>query len=63
MRIIIIPILDFFVLFLLAEPLGLQDLSFPTRDRTQDPAVKVSSPSHWTTRELLFYSHFEDKQN
>lgn len=52
-----------FLFYVLAVPHSTQDLSFPTRDRTQAPAVKVSSPSHWTARELLFYSHFEDKQN
>ena len=42
----------------LAMPHGLWDLSSPTRDRTQAPAVKVLSPNHWTAREfppLKFY--------
>ena len=30
----------------------LQDLSFPTRDGTQAPAMKVLSPNHLTVREF-----------
>ena len=33
-------------------PSGLRDLSSPTRDQTQAPAVKALSPNHWTTREF-----------
>ena len=40
------------VFFFFATASGLQDLSFWIRDQTQAPAVKVLSPSHWTTREL-----------
>ena len=33
----------------------LTDLSSPTRDQTQAPAVKVLSPNHWTTRKFPPY--------
>ena len=42
--------------FFLAAPCSLWDLSFPSRDQTQAPAVKVQSPNHWTTREFPDYS-------
>ena len=38
--------------FFLATLYILQDLSSPTRDWTQAPAVKVVSPNPWTTREF-----------
>ena len=47
------------IFFLLAAPHGLQDLSSPTRDQSQAPAVKALSPNHWTAREfpvLIFYN-------
>ena len=36
---------------------NLWNLSFPTRDQTQAPAVKAPSCNHWTTRE--FPKHFK----
>ena len=42
--------MEFF--FFLATLYILQDLSSPTRDWTQAPAVKVVSPNPWTTREF-----------
>ena len=39
--------------FFLAVPRGLQDPSSLTGDRTRVPAVKASSPNHWTAREYL----------
>ena len=48
-------ITQFFVFFVfLAAPRGLGDLSSPTRDWTQAPAVKASSSNHWTTREIPY---------
>ena len=43
-----------FNFLLLAWPLSFQDLSAPTRDQTQAPAVEaqVRSPHHWPTREV-----------
>ena len=44
--------------FFSVRPLGLQDLSSPTRDWTQAPTEQVLSPDQWTTREfprLAFY--------
>ena len=42
----------FFFFIFLAEPLGLQDLSSPTRDRTQAPTVKAQGLNHWAAREF-----------
>ena len=43
-----------FNFFFLAWPLSLQDLSAPTRDQTQAPAVEaqVRSSHHWPTRQV-----------
>ena len=41
-----------FFFFNLASPHSLWDLSSPTRDQTQAPAVKALSPNHRTTREF-----------
>ena len=52
----VVAVVGFFVcfgFFFFAMPRGLWDLSSPTRDRTQAPAVKAPSPNHWTTREFL----------
>ena len=53
-------LLSFFVLVVLLPtlfmPCDLWDLSSLTRDQTQAMAVKVSSHSHWTTREFLIAS-------
>ena len=38
--------------FLFGTPLGLEDLSSPTRGRIQATEVKALSPNHWTAREL-----------
>ena len=38
--------------FLIGTPLGLQDLSSPTRGRIQATEVKALSPNHWTAREF-----------
>ena len=32
---------------------SLQDFSLLTRDRTRDTAMKVLSPNHWATSELI----------
>ena len=40
------------VFVFLAIPRGLQDLTFLTRDQTQALAMRMPSPSHWTTREF-----------
>ena len=46
----------YFCLFVcFAVPLSLQDLSFPTMDRTWVLAVKVPSLNHWTIREFLIF--------
>ena len=47
-----LPIPEKFLFFFLAMPLGMQDLSYLTRDQTQALAVKVPSPNHWTAREF-----------
>ena len=48
----------FILLLFLVMPVGLQNLSFPTRNQTRTPAVEAQNPNHQTTRELLgaFYS-------
>ena len=46
------PSPSFLSFFLLAMPCSLQDLSSPTRERTQATAVKAPSPNHWTAREF-----------
>ena len=38
--------------FNLSVPHGLWDLSSPTRDGTQIPAVQVPNANYWTAREL-----------
>ena len=38
--------------FFLAASRGLWDLSSPTRDLTQAPAVRAPSPNPWTAREF-----------
>ena len=43
----------FIMVFFLAVPRGLWDLSSRTTDRTQALAVNAPSPNHWTTREIL----------
>ena len=45
------------ILFFLATPHSLQDLSSPTRRQTRAPAVKMLSPNCWSTREFthIFY--------
>ena len=40
------------LLFFLAIPCVLWDLSSPTRDRTRALALKALSPNHWTDREF-----------
>ena len=40
---------------------GLQDLSSPTSDWTQAPAVKAPSPNHWPAREFP-YPYFMDEE-
>ena len=44
--------LFFFFLFFLVSPHSMWVLSYPTRDQTWTPAVKVLHPNHWTTREF-----------
>ena len=45
----------------LAMPNGLQDLSSPTRDWTQAPAVKAPSPNPWAAREFPEYEYLKQK--
>ena len=33
-------------------PLGMRDLSFPTRDQTHAPCTEVWSPNHWAARDV-----------
>ena len=40
------------VLFFLAMPRSMRDLSSLTRDRTRVPAVEAQSLIHWTAREV-----------
>ena len=42
----------YLVIYFLAAPRGLWDLSSPTRDWTQTMAVKAQNPNHLATREL-----------
>ena len=46
-------IYDYFILFYLAMPHDLWNLSSPTSDRTRPSAVKAPNPNHWTTRKFL----------
>ena len=39
----------------LAAPHGMRDLSSPTRNEPEPPAVEAQSPNHWTTREFPVY--------
>ena len=43
----------FFLFCFWPLPSGLLHLCSPNREQSQVPAVKVPSPNHWTTRELL----------
>ena len=42
----------FFKKYILAMPHSIWDLSFPTRDEPEPPAVETWSLNHWTTREV-----------
>lgn len=52
-----------FVSAWLARPLGLQDVSPPTRDWTGRLALKAPNPHHWATREFLLSSVFNPEQH
>ena len=44
--------------FFLAAPLGMRDLSAPTRDQTCAPEVEARSPNQSNSREFLFFFFF-----
>ena len=43
------------ILFFLAAPCSMRDLSSPTRIEPSPPAVEARSPNHWTAREVLWH--------
>ena len=44
-------------------PGGMWDLSFPSRDRTCNLCIGRPSLKHWTTREILYCTHFKDEKH
>ena len=46
-------LIKFFLFLFLAMPLGLQDPGSQGGNQIQATALKVLSPNHWSTRELL----------